>query len=96
MSSDNDQEFIDAVSFAQSGINRSKVINAIGIDMKMPSKIAKELDLRQSQISATLAELKSANLVVCLNEEKKRGRLYQLTDLGLRFYEYIDENKNVD
>ena len=38
MSSDKDQEFIDAVSFAQSGVNRSKVINAIGIDMKMPSK----------------------------------------------------------
>ena len=63
---------------------------------KCHPKIAKELDLRQSQILATLAELKSANLVVCLNEEKKRGRLYQLTDLGLRVYEYIDENKNVD
>jgi len=91
MSCDNDQEFIDAVSFAQSGINRSKVMKTIEKSMKMPSQIAAELDLRQSQISTTLSELKSANLVVCLNEEKKRGRLYKLTDLGLRVYEFITD-----
>jgi len=91
MSSDNDQEFIDAVSFAQSGTNRSKVIKVLAGNMKVPSKIAEELDLRMSQISATLSELKGANIVICLNEEKKRGRLYRLTELGLRVYEYIKE-----
>lgn len=93
MSSESNQEFIDAVSFAQSGTNRSKVIKVLGNNMKVPSKIAIELDLRISQISATLAELKSVNIVVCLNEEKKRGRLYKLTDLGLQVYEYLKEDQ---
>lgn len=91
MSHDNDQKFIDAVSFAQSGTNRSKVIKSLGDEMKLPSVIADELDLRISQISATLSELKSENIVICLNEDKKRGRLYKLTDLGLKVYEYLEK-----
>ena len=91
MSNNNDQEFIEAISFAQSGTNRCKVINALGDNIRMPSQIAQDLDLRLSQISATLSELKTANLVVCINEEKKRGRLYKLTDLGLQVYEFLED-----
>ena len=91
MSHDNDQEFIDAISFAQAGTNRCKVIKSLKKDIRIPTQIAEDLGLRTCQISATLSELKEAKIVVCLNEEKKRGRLYKLTDLGVRVYEFLGD-----
>lgn len=88
-----DQQYINAISFAQSGTNRSKVIKVLGDKMRMPSQIAKALDLRVNQVSATLTELKNENLVICLNEEKRRGRLYKLTDLGLEVYEFLTDDE---
>lgn len=89
-----DEELIKAISFAQSGTNRCKVIITLADDIKMPKQIAKKLKLHPSQISATLSELKTEDIVKCLNEDAKRGRLYQLTELGFRVYEFLKENKD--
>jgi len=42
-----------------------------------------------NHVSNFLKEFKENNLVVCLNEEEKRGRLYQITDNGKKLLELL-------
>lgn len=48
----------------------------------MPSEIAKDANIIQNHISATLRQLKEHELVECINPEVRKGRLYRLTDKG--------------
>ena len=58
----------------------------------MPSEIAREMNLRVNQISAILSDLKSENIVHCINEYEKKGRFYELTDEGKKAYNIIKTN----
>ncbi|WP_292752233.1 helix-turn-helix domain-containing protein [Methanobrevibacter sp.] len=62
---------------------RTETLRAIGNEIKMPSEIAREINVKTSQVSAALSDLKEKDLVICLNEEVRKGRLYKCTDLGL-------------
>ena len=55
----------------------------------MPSEIARESNTSTSQVSAALADLKRQGLVICLNEEVRKGRLYKSTELGLKIIEFL-------
>ena len=60
--------------------------------IKMPSEIARETGYRTTQISAALIKMKEKNLVVCLNKNARKGRLYTTTDYGkeiLRHYKNL-------
>jgi predicted transcriptional regulator len=69
---------------------RKNIIKSIGNDIKIPSVIAEEIGLRTNHVSNVLNDLKSKNIVVCLNEEARKGRLYKNTDLGLTILKYIE------
>ena len=73
---------ITAISLIKSGKYRHKVLKAIGNDIITPSEISKKIGIRLNHVSMVLTELKNNNLVLCLNEETKKGRLYQTTKLG--------------
>lgn len=73
---------IQAISLIKSSGYRHKVLKAIGTEIVTPTEIAKKVGLRLNHVSMVLTELKENNLVKCLNEETKKGRLYQLTELG--------------
>jgi predicted transcriptional regulator len=73
---------IDAISLIKSSEYRHKVLKAIGNEVITPSEIAKKVELRLNHVSMVLTELKEKKLVKCLNEETKKGRLYELTELG--------------
>ena len=62
---------------------RTNTLKSIGSELKMPSEIAKDIDIKTSQVSSALSDLKNQNLVICINEEVRKGRLYKCTDLGL-------------
>ena len=68
---------------------RTNTLITIGNDLMMPSEIAKKLDINTSQVSSALSDLKEKNLVVCVNEEVRKGRLYKCTDLGLEILEKL-------
>jgi predicted transcriptional regulator len=57
-------------------------LKAIGDKVFTPSEIANKVNLRLNHVSMVLTDLKDKKLVECLNEETKKGRLYQLTKLG--------------
>lgn len=69
---------------------RVKILKAIGEDVKIPTKIAKDCGIRPNHISKVLGELKKCGLVECLNEEVRKGRLYRLTDLGLLVFNDLE------
>jgi len=73
---------INAISLIKSSEYRHKVLKAIGDEVITPSEIARKVDLRLNHVSMVLTDLKNKKLVKCLNEETKKGRLYELTELG--------------
>ncbi len=85
-----EKEFYLILGFVKIPPYRTKTLKSIGNTFKMPSEIARENSVKTSQISAALKDLKKKNLVVCVNEEVRKGRLYKCTDLGLKIIEGLD------
>ncbi|MCK8519806.1 winged helix-turn-helix domain-containing protein [Methanoculleus sp. 7T] len=81
-----DDELIRALSFTKASRYRRKVLESLDSAILTPSEIAKNIDTRLNHVSMYLKELKDEGLVVCLNEEAKKGRLYRLTALGEQVY----------
>ena len=75
-------EMLKEMSYVEISKYRSKVMKALEDDVKIPSQIAKDSEIRQNHISKVLSELKAHELVECINPEVRKGRLYRHTDKG--------------
>ncbi len=84
-----DSETIDILSFVKSSKHRTEILLFIGDKTRIPSEIAKSIGLSNTHTSKYLNSLKEKKLIICLNEEAKRGRLYQLTEKGKEIIKYI-------
>jgi len=82
-------EIISKLAFVRSSKHRENIILSIGYGIKIPTELAKNIDISSKHISKYLGELKDNNIVVCLNEQDKRGRLYKLTPIGKEILEYL-------
>ncbi len=76
------KQMVTGISLVKSSEYRNKIMRAIGDSIKMPSEIATATSIRLNHVSMFLKGLKENNLVECLNESSKKGRLYRLTRLG--------------
>ena len=83
-------EMLKEMSYVKISQYRTKVMKALEDDIKIPSKIAKDSDIRQNHISKVLAELRAHELVECINPEVRKGRLYRLTDKGNELVKNIE------
>jgi predicted transcriptional regulator len=61
---------------------RIKIIKSINEHPKIPSQIAKETSIISTHVSKTLGALEGHGLVVCLNPDAYRGRVYRLSEMG--------------
>ena len=52
---------------------RLRVMNVLSQDVKMPKNIAEESNILQNHISKILRDMKMHDLVVCINEEARKG-----------------------
>lgn len=59
-----------------------------------PKEISKLSDIGLSNVSTKLIELKKKKLIVCLNPEAKKFRLYTLTSSGRKIFEKVKEMKS--
>lgn len=59
-------------------------------DVKIPTVIAKDSEIRPNHISKVLSELKAHELVECINPEARKGRLYRLTDKGEKIVKNLE------
>ncbi len=88
----NNKELFLMMGFFKSSKVRLHILKAIENSIKTPSEISRELDIHSRKTSDALTDLKKKKLVVCLNEEARKGRLYTSSELGkeiLREYEKI-------
>ena len=75
-------EMLKEMSYVKISTYRTKVMQSLDDEVKIPSQIAKDSDILQNHISAVLRQLKEHELVECINPEVRKGRLYRLTDKG--------------
>ena len=76
-------EMLKEMSYVQISKYRTKVMKSLDDgEVLIPTQIARNSDIRPNHISKVLSELKSHELVECINEEARKGRLYRLTPKG--------------
>ena len=75
-------EMLTEISYVKISQYRTKVMKSLDGDVKIPTVIAKDSEIRPNHISKVLSELKAHELVECINPEVRKGRLYRLTDKG--------------
>ena len=83
-------EMLKEISYVKISSYRLRVMKSLEEEVKMPSEIARDSDIRQNHISKVLSELKAHELVECINPEVRKGRLYRHTDKG------VDVVKNIN
>lgn len=82
---------VTAVSLLKSSEYRLKIIKSIGNNTLTPSEIAGKTKIRLNHVSFFLKELKDNNMVKCLNEDTRKGRLYELTETGKNAINKVNE-----
>jgi len=85
----NEKELYSILGFVKVSKYRTYTLKTIGHTYKMPTEIARETEFKTSQVSTALIDLKKKNLVICLNEDAKKGRLYRCTELGHEILEHL-------
>ena len=78
----NQQEIIVLAGWIKASSYRNRVMINLGNKTKTPSSIARDSQIKMNHVSMVLKALKEKKLIVCLNEDSKKGRLYQMTNLG--------------
>ncbi|MEM2294542.1 MAG: winged helix-turn-helix domain-containing protein [Nitrososphaerota archaeon] len=60
---------------------RKKIVCAL-LTPRTPKQISKQTGIYLSHVSKTLTELMNEGIVRCVNPDMKKGRVYNLTELG--------------
>ena len=85
----NKKELYSAIGFIKISKTRQKILKCLENKYMLPSEIALKTDLGTTQVSNALSDLKKKRLVECINEEDKKGRIYEITKLGLEVLNQI-------
>ncbi|MBQ7927159.1 MAG: transcriptional regulator [Methanobrevibacter sp.] len=75
-------EMLTEISYVEISKYRTKTMKSLEGEVLIPSQIARNSGIRTNHISKVLSELKSHELVECINPEVRKGRLYRLTNKG--------------
>tara|TARA_Y100000310_G_C20640738_1_gene793734 strand:+ start:551 stop:820 length:270 start_codon:yes stop_codon:yes gene_type:complete len=81
------------LSLIKSSKYRKDILISLVSKIRTPTEICKETNIRISHISRFLNELKTNNLIECVNEENKKGRLYKITTNGKRIIDLMKKNE---
>lgn len=84
-------ELLKKCSYVAISSYRRKVLETLKNDVKIPTKISEESGVGIKHVSNVLTDLKEHNLIVCINEDAHKGRLYRLTDEGKNVVSMIGE-----
>lgn len=84
-----DEQLVSALSCVKSSNYRMQIVVNLHGGVMTPAELQEKLDIRINHVSSYLRELKEKGIVVCLNEDAKKGRLYELSELGNELYSYL-------
>ena len=77
-------EELDKYGFVTSSSRRRAVVDGLRNDPGTPKEIADRTGISLSHVSNILSELADEEIVLCVNPDRKRGRVYRLTETGNR------------
>lgn len=80
----------DKVRYVNKSTYRLKVVKSLNTEVKMPREISADCEILPNHISNVLKQLKEKEIVECINPEVKKGRLYRLSEDGLKVLEKLD------
>lgn len=83
-------EILTEISYVEISSYRKKVMKSLDGEVLIPTQIARNSEIRSNHISKVLSELKTHELVECINPEVRKGRLYRLTDKGVAIVKNLD------
>ncbi|WP_299523672.1 winged helix-turn-helix domain-containing protein [uncultured Methanobrevibacter sp.] len=87
------KELYSAIGFIKISTTRQKILKCLEDNYMLPSEIASKTDLGTTQVSNALSDLKNKKLVECINEEDKKGRIYEVTKLGKEVLTHLKNDK---
>jgi len=78
-----EKQLIKGISLIKNSGYRKKILYSLnGVNYLTPSEISDKTKIRLNHVSNSLKDLKDNKLIICLNEQDKRGRLYKITEIG--------------
>lgn len=72
----------NTVSFVMSGKPRIRILIELKNGQKTPSELAGILKIPRSHVSKTIKELEEKDLIKCLTPERRKMKLYTISDQG--------------
>jgi|TARA_Y100000310_G_C20530378_1_gene738142 predicted transcriptional regulator len=88
-----EKEMIKGISLLKNSEYRKKILISLSnANYLTPSEIAEKTEIRLNHVSNFLKDLKENKLVICLNDKEKRGRLYEITELGKKVVKENEQN----
>lgn len=80
------------IGYIKASKYRSDILISLNKKEKTPKELKNELGIHLSHISTTLKNLKEKQLVVCLTPDLKKGKIFSLTEKGLKISNYISND----
>ncbi|VVB87335.1 Winged helix-turn-helix [uncultured archaeon] len=81
----------DLISFVKSSDKRLRILYLLKNSVFTPSDISTNLSIPISHVSSTLSELMENKIVTCLTPERRKTKLFKITEKGLKVLSKIDE-----
>ena len=85
-----DEELWEIIGHLKTSPSQYRTLKTLENNFSVPSEISKKTNMNPSQVSISL-KLKKCNLVMCLNDKSRKGRIYQATDLGVEVIRIIEK-----
>jgi len=81
------------IGFIKSGKYRIKIMELLkNIALATPIEMAERMSAYLSQVSRTISELEEKGLISCTTPNRKKGRIYRLTEKGRKILDFMEEN----
>ncbi len=85
-----DDETLKVYGYVISSSYRERSVKSLKDSNKIPTDLAEDIGVRTNNISKVLRELKECGVAECINEEKRKNRVYRLTPMGEDVAKLID------
>ena len=85
-----DDELLKNYGYIISSSYREKSVRSLNKCDKIPTDLAKDIGIRTNHVSKVLRELKNRDIVECINENKRKNRVYRLTQKGQDIARFMD------
>ncbi len=86
-----DDDTLKLYGYVISSSYREKSVKSLSKSNKIPTDLAEDIGIKTNHVSKVLRELKDSGIAECINEEKRKNRVYRLTSTGEDVAKLIDK-----